>query len=106
MAMKAMLRTSITDALPSAAAPSVVREEPQLDAQLSRDPEAVRSRGRADKRKQAGFTTLGAWVPDAAKAQFDHLAIDQRVSNAALLLEALNLLFRHHGKPPIARPEN
>jgi hypothetical protein len=106
MAMKDTLRrASLTEAVMPHHSQPVLREVPQAAPPRSNEPEAVRSRSRADARKEAGLTTLSGWVPEVAKRQFDHLAIDSGNTNQGLLLEALNLLFRHYGKPLVARPE-
>jgi hypothetical protein len=41
-------------------------------------------------------------LPDAAKKQLAILAIERETTQQALLAEALNDLFRKHGKQPIA----
>jgi len=41
-------------------------------------------------------------LPAAAKKQLAILAIEQETTQQALLVEALNILFAKHGKPPIA----
>jgi len=41
-------------------------------------------------------------LSEAAKKQLAKLAIDEDTTQQALLSEALNDLFRKHGKPPIA----
>jgi len=41
-------------------------------------------------------------LPEAAKKQLAILAIETETTQQALLSEALNDLFKKHGKPPIA----
>ena len=41
-------------------------------------------------------------LPAAAKKQLAILAIEHETTQQALLVEALNMLFQKHGKPPIA----
>jgi hypothetical protein len=41
-------------------------------------------------------------LPTAAKKQLAMLAIERETTQQALLSEALNDLFKKHGKPPIA----
>ena len=41
-------------------------------------------------------------LPVAAKKQLAILAIERETTQQALLVEALNMLFEKHGKPPIA----
>jgi hypothetical protein len=54
---------------------------------------------RADRE---GKSTTIFQVPEAAKKQLAYLAIDESTTQQALLIEALNDLFRKYGKPPIA----
>ncbi|MDD2465282.1 MAG: hypothetical protein PHI97_14900 [Desulfobulbus sp.] len=41
-------------------------------------------------------------MPEAAKKQLAILAIESETTQQALISEALNDLFKKHGKPPIA----
>lgn len=41
-------------------------------------------------------------LPAAAKKQLAMLAIEQETTQQALISEAINDLFKKHGKPPIA----
>ena len=41
-------------------------------------------------------------LPAAAKKQLAILAIEHETTQQALLVEALNMLFEKHGRPPIA----
>ncbi len=41
-------------------------------------------------------------MPETAKKQFDHLAIEIGKTKQALMAEAVNDLFVKYGKPPIA----
>lgn len=41
-------------------------------------------------------------LPAAAKKQLAILAVEQETTQQALMSEALNDLFKKHGKPPIA----
>lgn len=49
-----------------------------------------------------GKVALTHWVDPAVRKQLARLAIDHDTSQAALIAEALNLLFEKYGQPPIA----
>lgn len=51
---------------------------------------------------RAGKKAAPFWIPAAAKKQLDFLTVEQETTCQALLTEALNDLFKKHGKPPIA----
>ena len=51
---------------------------------------------------RAGKKKLTAAVDPAAHVQFRQLALDLDKKGEALLIEAINDLFRKYGKPPIA----
>lgn len=46
--------------------------------------------------------TLTLRLPEVVHEQLREMAFSARRSQHSLLLEALNLLFERHGKPPIA----
>lgn len=50
-----------------------------------------------------GKVVISAYFDPAVRQQFAILAIKQERSQAALLADALNLLFEKHGEPPIAK---
>lgn len=50
-----------------------------------------------DKKKQTIFH-----MPETAKKQFDHMAIELGKTKQLLMAEAINDLFLKYGKPPIA----
>ncbi len=49
-----------------------------------------------------GKVALTHWVDPAVRKQLARMSIDQDTSQAALVAEALNLLFEKYGQPPIA----
>jgi uncharacterized membrane protein len=51
---------------------------------------------------RAGRAPLPFWATTAAKKQLRFLAAEHDTNQQALMTEALNLLFRKYGKPPIA----
>jgi hypothetical protein len=51
-----------------------------------------------------GKVAITQWVDPAVRKQLARLAIDIDSSQAALVSEALNLLFEKYGQPPIAAP--
>ena len=50
-----------------------------------------------------GKVTIAAYFDPAVRKQLAILAVKQEKSQAALLAEALNLLFEQYREPPIAR---
>lgn len=50
-----------------------------------------------------GKVAISAYFDPAVRKQLAILAVKEDKSQAALLAEALNLLFVQHGEPPIAR---
>lgn len=73
---------------PAAPAPAAApaREEPQ-----------------AQPPSRQGKVAISAYFDPAVRKQLAILAVHQDASQAALLAEALNLLFEKHELPPIAR---
>ncbi len=51
-----------------------------------------------------GKVAITHWVDPAVRKQLARLSIDHDTSQAALVAEALNLLFEKYGQPPIAAP--
>jgi hypothetical protein len=51
-----------------------------------------------------GKVAITQWVDPAVRKQLARLALDIDSSQAALVAEALNLLFEKYGQPPIAAP--
>ncbi len=51
-----------------------------------------------------GKVAITQWVDPAVRKQLARLALDIDSSQAALIAEALNLLFEKYGQPPIAAP--
>ncbi|HZH12711.1 MAG TPA: ribbon-helix-helix domain-containing protein [Microvirga sp.] len=50
-----------------------------------------------------GKVIISAYFDPAVRQQFAILAVKQNRSQAALLAEALNMVFEKYGEPPIAR---
>jgi hypothetical protein len=50
-----------------------------------------------------GKVIISAYFDPAVRQQFAILAVKQDKSQAALMAEALNMLFEKYGEPPIAR---
>jgi len=59
-------------------------------------------RTRVPRPDRAGRAPLPFWATTAAKKQLRFLAAERDTNQQALMTEALNLLFRKYGKPPIA----
>ena len=52
---------------------------------------------------RAGKVVISAYFDNAVRQQFAILAVKQNASQAAMMAEALNLLFEKYGEAPIAR---
>jgi hypothetical protein len=52
---------------------------------------------------RVGKVIISAYFDPAVRQQFAILAVKQDRSQAALLAEALNMVFEKYGEPPIAR---
>jgi hypothetical protein len=52
---------------------------------------------------RVGKVIISAYFDPAVRQQFAILAVKQDKSQAALMAEALNMLFERYGEPPIAR---
>jgi hypothetical protein len=52
---------------------------------------------------RVGKVIISAYFDPAVRQQFAILAVKQDKSQAALMAEALNMLFECYGEPPIAR---
>ena len=50
-----------------------------------------------------GKVVISAYFDPAVRKQLAILAVEQETSQAALLAEALNLLFEKHSRSPIAK---
>lgn len=74
--------------------PSPAPAEPQLNAgqvAMARPP------------SRRGKVAVAAYFDPAVRKQLAILAVKEDRSQAALLAEAMNLLFERYGEPPIAR---
>ena len=61
----------------------------------------TKAAGRAPGRD--GKVVIAAYFDPAVRKQLAILSVEQDQTQAALLAEALNLLFEKHGRPPIAK---
>jgi hypothetical protein len=52
---------------------------------------------------RVGKVIISAYFDPAVRQQFAILAVKQDKSQAALMAEALNMVFERYGEPPIAR---
>lgn len=52
---------------------------------------------------RVGKVIISAYFDPAVRQQFAILAVKQDRSQAALLAEALNMVFEKYGEPPVAR---
>jgi len=62
----------------------------------------VDTTGAAAAAPKLGTKKLTLSLNDAAWMQFRMLALEQRTSGQKLLIQAVNLLFEHHGRKPVA----
>jgi hypothetical protein len=73
--------------------------KPVVEAET--EPRPVTSSSVAPSR--VGKVIISAYFDPAVRQQFAILAVKQDRSQAALLAEALNMVFEKYGEPPIAR---
>lgn len=73
-------------------APATVEPSPPAPAEPSAQPPS-----------RQGKVAISAYFDPAVRKQLAILAVKEDRSQAALLAEALNLLFQQYGEPPIAR---
>ena len=66
-------------------------------------PEAVAAPTAALAPSRKGKVVISGYFDPAVRQQLAILAIKQNRSQAALMADALNLLFEKHSEPPIAR---
>ena len=66
------------------------------------DAEALAPR-RFDQPNRRGKVVISAYFDPAVRKQLAILAVEEERTQAALLAEALNLLFERHGRSPIAK---
>jgi hypothetical protein len=82
---------------PTAAKPPVTIQP----ASIQGSPAVVQAPPQPSRRGKVAITQ---WVDPAVRKQLARLAIDMDSSQAALVAQALNLLFEQYGQPPIAAP--
>jgi hypothetical protein len=58
---------------------------------------------RFDQANRRGKVVISAYFDPAVRKQLAILAVEEERTQAALLAEALNLLFEKHGRSPIAQ---
>ena len=58
---------------------------------------------RFDQANRRGKVVISAYFDPAVRKQFAILAVEEERTQAALLAEALNLLFEKYGRSPIAQ---
>ena len=58
---------------------------------------------RFDQANRRGKVVISAYFDPAVRKQLAILAVEEEQTQAALLAEALNLLFEKHGRSPIAK---
>jgi PP-loop superfamily ATP-utilizing enzyme len=63
------------------------------------EPERARPGARPDRR---GRVAMPFWATEAARKQLRLLAAERDTTQQDLMTEALNLVFKQYGKPPIA----
>jgi hypothetical protein len=63
------------------------------------EPEPARPGARPDRR---GRVAMPFWATEAARKQLRLLAAERDTTQQDLMTEALNLVFKQYGKPPIA----
>lgn len=73
-----------------------------LGTMFSTTPEKVDAATQGKRPDRVGKRQTIFHIPDAAKKQLAILAIETETTQQALLSEALNDLFKKHGKQPIA----
>jgi hypothetical protein len=91
--LKSMEQDAVRRHLPRKPAPAALAPK---EAQTSLQPVQQPSR--------RGKVAITHWVDPAVRKQLARLSIDHDSSQAALVAEALNLLFEKYGQPPIAAP--
>lgn len=67
------------------------------------EPPAVRAPASAQAPSRTGKVVISGYFDPAVRQQLGILAIKQDRSQAAMLAEAMNLLFEKYGEAPIAR---
>ena len=92
----AVRRPSLSEAFDPPAQPKPpqpIREPEPLDVPVAR-----REQGRA------GLVSMPFWVDPAVRKAIRQMALDEDTTAQALMLEAVDLLFRHRGKARLAQP--
>ena len=79
-----------------------VRRHPPARPASTPAEELPRSLHIPQQASRRGKVAITHWVDPAVRKQLARLSIDHDSSQAALVAEALNLLFEKYGRPPIA----
>jgi len=83
---------------------AVKRHPPVKPATMVTEPtnEVPLSPPASQQRSRWGKVAITLWVDPAVRKQLARMSIDHDSKQAALVAEALNLLFEKYGQPPIA----
>jgi hypothetical protein len=86
-----------------AAGLSKIKEAAGKPVAVAAESEPQRPVGSPVPPSRVGKVIISAYFDPAVRQQFAILAVKQDRSQAALLAEALNMVFEKYGEPPIAR---
>jgi hypothetical protein len=74
-----------------------------VPVQSQEEPASTVSRASEPAPSRKGKVAISAYFDPVVRQQLAILAVKQNKSQAALMAEALNLMFEHYGEAPIAR---
>ena len=80
----------------------MTKKPTSLSAAMAKKPVPAAPEPHPSSGSNGGTKTLTLRLPEPVHDQVREMAFAARRSQHSLLLEALNLLFERHGKPPIA----
>jgi hypothetical protein len=86
-----------------AAGLSKIKEAAGKPAAVEAESELQRPVGSPVPPSRVGKVIISAYFDPVVRQQFAILAVKQDKSQAALMAEALNMVFEKYGEPPIAR---
>ena len=86
---------------PATPAETTPGPQPPADPVLRSESKGTRQ---SQQRNRIGRVAITQWVDPTVRKQLAQLALDEDTSQAALVAEALNLLFEKYGRLPIATP--
>jgi hypothetical protein len=78
------------------------KAQPEAASTRSADVDQVAPK-RFDQANRRGKVVISAYFDPAVRKQLAILSVEEDRTQAALLAEALNLLFEKHGRSPIAK---